>query len=217
MSDIVAANGVVEKTQIMDNWPSSQLENEYFYCSWEWHIARLSPVCALIYSHAFRVSGGIETPLKDMPFFASAAFRLCQRAGHVNFLSHLAEMEAAAHGVQIHQAEQDADDERRNGSLVVHETKYPLAHEEHKAGEGPEQRQAINAPCDHCKDGRVNQRPAGDAQHGMVENDGCDAQRGGQDGGDAGRVRAVAHLFGSYLRIFDLGPVVGRHLGFLSG
>jgi hypothetical protein len=72
MSDCIAANAGAGEIQIMDNWPSSGLENEYFFCSWEWHIARLSPVCRSIYPLAFEVSGGIETKLLDRRFFASA-------------------------------------------------------------------------------------------------------------------------------------------------
>lgn len=68
----VAKTGTTQGVQQMDNWSSPQLENEYFHCSWEWHIARLSSVCALIYPFAFKVSGGVETELKDRRFFASA-------------------------------------------------------------------------------------------------------------------------------------------------
>ena len=58
--------------QLMDECLSSNHQNDYFHCSWEWHIARLSSVCALIYPFAFRVSGGIESKLFDRRFFASA-------------------------------------------------------------------------------------------------------------------------------------------------
>jgi AraC-like DNA-binding protein len=56
----------------MDNTFQSTLENEFFHCSSEWHLARLSPVCALIYPHAFRVGGGVENELSERRFFASA-------------------------------------------------------------------------------------------------------------------------------------------------
>jgi hypothetical protein len=72
MSNLNPASGGAQKIQIMDNSLSSQFENEYFYCSWEWHIARLSPVCALIYPLAFTLSGGAKTELRDRRFFASA-------------------------------------------------------------------------------------------------------------------------------------------------
>lgn len=60
------------KSRLMDNWASPELENEYFHCSWEWHIARSSSVCSLIYPFAFRVSGGKKTELKKRRFFPSA-------------------------------------------------------------------------------------------------------------------------------------------------
>ena len=56
----------------MDNSSPLIHENEYFHCSWEWHIARLSSICSVIYPLVFRVSGGIETKLFDRRFFASA-------------------------------------------------------------------------------------------------------------------------------------------------
>ena len=66
------ADGGAPAVQLMDNTDSPGLENEFFFCSWEWHIARLSSVCALIYPFAFKVSGGIESKLFDRRFFASA-------------------------------------------------------------------------------------------------------------------------------------------------
>jgi len=72
MSIEASGNGIPPTIQIMDNFPLSTLENEFFHCSWEWHIARLSSVCALIYPLAFRVSGGMETSLSDRRLFASA-------------------------------------------------------------------------------------------------------------------------------------------------
>jgi len=72
MSIEIAEKSKAPTVQLMDNYPDLILENEYFHCSWEWHIARLSPVCALIYPHAFKLGGGIETKLSDRRFFASA-------------------------------------------------------------------------------------------------------------------------------------------------
>lgn len=63
----------MKAVQIMDHWPSNPLENEHFHCSWEWHIARLSSVCALIYSFAFKVGGGMGTAPSGRRFFASAS------------------------------------------------------------------------------------------------------------------------------------------------
>lgn len=54
------------------NYLDSNLENDYYHCSYEWHIARLSPVCSLIYPFAFRVSGGMDTSLADRRFYGSA-------------------------------------------------------------------------------------------------------------------------------------------------
>lgn len=71
MSDVVSIDTGGQAVQKMDKEASPQ-ENEFFYCSWEWHIARLSSVCALIYPLAFRVSGGTKTKLADRRFFASA-------------------------------------------------------------------------------------------------------------------------------------------------
>jgi hypothetical protein len=67
-----AENSETPTVQQMDAYLDSNLENEYYYCSWEWHIARLSPVCSLIYPYAFRVSGGMNTQLADRRFFGSA-------------------------------------------------------------------------------------------------------------------------------------------------
>ena len=72
MSELKSAEESVQAVRIMDNPFSNPLENEYFHCSWEWHIARLCAVCALIYPHAFKVGGGIETELAERRFFASA-------------------------------------------------------------------------------------------------------------------------------------------------
>jgi len=73
VSDSIAVNGGAQEFQIMENSSLPQLENEYFHCSWEWHIARLPhSVCAVIYSLAFRVSGRREQELSKRYFFASA-------------------------------------------------------------------------------------------------------------------------------------------------
>lgn len=65
-------NSTTSTVQQMDGGLQSTLENEYFHCSWEWHVARLSPVCALLCPFAFKVSGGKEKELRDRRFFASA-------------------------------------------------------------------------------------------------------------------------------------------------
>jgi DNA-binding transcriptional ArsR family regulator len=67
-----AKNSKTPTVQQMDNDLQSTLENEYFECSWEWHLARLSSVCALLYPLAFRVSGGMDKELSERRFFASA-------------------------------------------------------------------------------------------------------------------------------------------------
>ena len=67
-----AENSKTPTVQQMDIYLDSNLENEYYHCTWEWHIARLSPVCSLIYPFAFRVSGGMDTPLADRRFYGSA-------------------------------------------------------------------------------------------------------------------------------------------------
>ena len=72
MSELASVPDIAQTVQKMDNPHSSFLENEGFHCSWEWHIARLCAVCALIYPLAFRVGGGIETELAERRFFASA-------------------------------------------------------------------------------------------------------------------------------------------------
>jgi AraC-like DNA-binding protein len=68
----IAEKSKAPTVQQMDNGPQTTPENEYFHCSWEWHIARLSPVCALIYPLAFKVSGGMGRKLSDRRFFSSA-------------------------------------------------------------------------------------------------------------------------------------------------
>ncbi len=65
-------NSPAPAIQIMDTDPLNALENDSFHCSWEWHLARLSSVCSLIYPFAFRLSGGNETELLHRRFFASA-------------------------------------------------------------------------------------------------------------------------------------------------
>jgi hypothetical protein len=72
MTNKVSGNGKAPTVQQMDNYPDTTLENGYYHCSWEWHIAQLSPVCALIYPLAFRVSGGEKSKLADRRFFGSA-------------------------------------------------------------------------------------------------------------------------------------------------
>ena len=67
-----AGNGKTLTVQQMDNDSQSSLENEFFHCSSEWHLARLSSVCALIYPLAFKVSGGMDKELEERRFFASA-------------------------------------------------------------------------------------------------------------------------------------------------
>ena len=72
MSEVVIIDSGREAVQKMDNRSSVSLENEYFHCSCEWHMARLPSVSALLYPLAFRVSGGSEIGLKERRFFASA-------------------------------------------------------------------------------------------------------------------------------------------------
>lgn len=72
MSDLASIDIRNQAVQKMENLAFAD-ENEFFHCSWEWHIARLSPVCALIYPLAFRVGGGISTALENRRFFASAS------------------------------------------------------------------------------------------------------------------------------------------------
>jgi hypothetical protein len=67
-----ASENATAPVQLMDTHLELNLENEYYHCSWEWHIARLIPVCSLIYPFAFRVSGGMDTPLADRRFYGSA-------------------------------------------------------------------------------------------------------------------------------------------------
>jgi hypothetical protein len=65
-------NSNIPAVQQIDTSVDSNLENEYYHCSWEWHIAQLSPVCSLIYPFAFRVSGGMDTSLVDRRFYGTA-------------------------------------------------------------------------------------------------------------------------------------------------
>jgi hypothetical protein len=48
--------------QLMDNPPNGVLENEFYHCSAEWHLARLRQVCALIYPVMLRVSSAESGP-----------------------------------------------------------------------------------------------------------------------------------------------------------
>lgn len=67
-----ASENATAPVQLMDTHLELNLENDYYHCSYEWHIARLSSVCSLIYPFAFRVSGGMDTSLADRRFYGSA-------------------------------------------------------------------------------------------------------------------------------------------------
>lgn len=47
-------------------------ETSHFYCSLEWHTARLSPVCTPLYTFAFALSGGTGVEFRKRRFFVSA-------------------------------------------------------------------------------------------------------------------------------------------------
>jgi hypothetical protein len=69
------ADGEAQEVQLMDKAQSDAPENEFYHCSAEWHLAKLSPICALIYPLILRVSSARKLPKGDLQsrlFFGSA-------------------------------------------------------------------------------------------------------------------------------------------------